>query len=183
MNFGSEASMWAAQDVDNIFAYNGFARFTDNFTKVLNTHAVKVGGIVERQYKQQNFQHQNNIQLVFAPWGNGSTGNEFADLMVGRPAAGRGRPAVGHRPLRGLELRVLRAGLLEGQQELHAGVRPARRQVDEQHRDQRPRRHLRRLPLQPERGHLPRCREDAAQRRGLRDGDRGRPHRRRVRCS
>jgi hypothetical protein len=28
MNFQSEASMWAAQDVDNIFAYNGFARFT-----------------------------------------------------------------------------------------------------------------------------------------------------------
>ena len=82
----------------NIFAYNGFARATDNFTKVLNTHAVKVGGIVERQYKQQNFQHQNNVQLVFAPWGNGSTGNEFADLMVGRPAqAVVGQPsAVGH---------------------------------------------------------------------------------------
>ena len=98
MNFQSEASMWAAQDVDNIFAYNGFARFTDNFTKVLNTHAVKVGGIVERQYKQQNFQHQNNIQLIFAPWGNGSTGNEFADLMVGRPAQAQvGQPsAIGH---------------------------------------------------------------------------------------
>ncbi len=98
MNYGTEASMWAAQDVSNIFAYNGFARATDNFTKVLNTHAVKVGGIVERQYKQQNFQHQNNDQLVFAPWGNGSTGNEFADLMVGRPAqAVVGQPsAVGH---------------------------------------------------------------------------------------
>jgi hypothetical protein len=98
MNFQSEASMWAAQDVDNIFAYNGFARFTDNFTKVLNTHAVKVGGIVERQYKQQNFQHQNNTQLIFAPWGNGSTGNEFADLMVGRPAQAQvGQPsAIGH---------------------------------------------------------------------------------------
>jgi hypothetical protein len=86
MNYGAEASMWAAQDVENIFAYNGFLRLTDNFTKVLNTHAVKVGGIVERQYKQQNFQHQNNVQLVFANWGNGSTGNEFADLLVGRPA-------------------------------------------------------------------------------------------------
>lgn len=48
MNFGAESSMWAAQDVDNIFAYNGFARVTDNFTKVLNTHAVKIGGIAER---------------------------------------------------------------------------------------------------------------------------------------
>jgi hypothetical protein len=98
VNYTSEASMWAAQDVSNIFAYNGFARATDNFTKVLNTHAVKVGGIVERQYKQQNFQHQNNVQLVFANWGNGSTGNEFADLLVGRPAqAVVGQPsAIGH---------------------------------------------------------------------------------------
>jgi hypothetical protein len=86
MNYTSEASMWAAQDVDNIFAYNGFARVTDNFTKVLNTHALKFGGIVERQYKTQNFQHQNNVQLTFANWGAGSTGNEFADLLVGRPA-------------------------------------------------------------------------------------------------
>jgi hypothetical protein len=98
VNYNSEASMWAAQDVGNIFAYNGFARATDNFTKVLNTHAVKVGGIVERQYKQQNFQHQNNVQLVFANWGNGSTGNELADILVGRPAqAVVGQPsAVGH---------------------------------------------------------------------------------------
>ena len=86
MNYGSESSMWGAQDVGNIFSYNGFIRATDNFTKVLNTHVVKVGGIVERQYKKQNFQHQANVQLVFASWGNGSTGNEFADLLVGRPA-------------------------------------------------------------------------------------------------
>ena len=66
VNFSGEASMWAAQDVENIFAYNGFMRGTDNFTKVLNTHALKAGGIVERQYKTQNFQHQNNVQLVFA---------------------------------------------------------------------------------------------------------------------
>ncbi len=98
MNYSGEASMWAAQDVENIFAYNGFLRGTDNFTKVLNTHAVKIGGIVERQFKQQNFQHQNNVQLVFANWGNGSTGNEFADLLVGRPAqAVVGQPsAVGN---------------------------------------------------------------------------------------
>jgi hypothetical protein len=98
VGYGAEASMWAAQDVDNIFAYNGFTRVTDNFTKVLNSHAVKIGGIGERQWKQQNFQHQNNVQMVYANWGNGSTGNEFGDMLVGRPAqAVVGQPsAVGH---------------------------------------------------------------------------------------
>src|SRR4029078_9573171 len=88
-------SLWYAQDVDNIFSYNGFLRFGDNFTKVLNSHAIKVGGIVERQYKQQNFQHTNNMQLNYAPWGNGSTGVEFADILVGRPAsAAIGQPSA-----------------------------------------------------------------------------------------
>ena len=79
-------SMWFAQDVENIFSYNGFLRVGDNFTKVMNSHAIKIGGIGERQYKNQNFQHQNNIQLNFATWANGGTGNEFGDLLVGRPA-------------------------------------------------------------------------------------------------
>ena len=95
---GGRGSMWFAQDVDNIFSYNGFMRLGDNFTKVLNTHAIKIGGIGERQYKQQNFQHQNNIQFNFARWGDGGTGNEFADMLVGRPAsADVGKPsAVGN---------------------------------------------------------------------------------------
>ena len=91
-------SMWFAQDVENIFSYNGFLRVGDNFTKVLNSHAIKIGGIGERQYKQQNFQHNSNIQLNFATWTNGGTGNEFGDLLVGRPAQmAQGTPsAVGH---------------------------------------------------------------------------------------
>jgi Carboxypeptidase regulatory-like domain/TonB-dependent Receptor Plug Domain len=95
---GGRGSMWFAQDVDNIFSYNGFMRVGDNFTKVLNTHAIKIGGIAERQYKQQNFQHQNNIQLNFARWADGGTGNEFADMLIGRPASAVvGQPsAIGH---------------------------------------------------------------------------------------
>jgi hypothetical protein len=88
-------SMWSAQDRENIFSYNGFLRVGDNFTKVLNAHAIKVGGIAERQYKNQDFQHQNNIQLNFARWGNGGTGNEFADILVGRPASAQvGQPSA-----------------------------------------------------------------------------------------
>ncbi len=92
------ASMWFAQDVENIFSYNGFMRFEDRLTKVLNTHALKFGVVVERQYKEQNFQHAANIQYNYAPWGNGSTGNDVADILAGRPAnAAVGQPsAVGN---------------------------------------------------------------------------------------
>jgi hypothetical protein len=80
------ASLWYAQDVQDIFSYNGFLNFRNNLTKVLNTHALKVGVVVERQYKEQNFQHTANIQYDFAPWGHGSTGNDVADILAGRPA-------------------------------------------------------------------------------------------------
>ena len=89
------ASIWYAQDVENIFSYNGFMRLEDRLTKVLNTHALKVGLVVERQYKEQNFQHTANIQYNYAPWGNGSTGNDVADILVGRPAnANIGQPSA-----------------------------------------------------------------------------------------
>jgi outer membrane receptor protein involved in Fe transport len=92
---GGRASIWFAQDVQDIFSYNGFLRFQDNLTKVLNTHALKFGVVVERQYKNQNFQHNANIQYNFAPWGNGSTGNDVADILVGRPAqAAIGQPSA-----------------------------------------------------------------------------------------
>lgn len=60
------ASMWFAQDVENIFSYNGFMRVQDNLTKVLNSHALKFGVVVERQFKEQNFQHAANLQMNFA---------------------------------------------------------------------------------------------------------------------
>jgi hypothetical protein len=81
-----KASFWYAQDVQNIFAYNGFMRMQDNLTKVLNTHALKFGLVVERQFKEQNFQHQANIQFDYAPWAYGSSGNDIADILAGRPA-------------------------------------------------------------------------------------------------
>jgi len=92
---GSQASIWFAQDVQDIFSYNGFLRFQDNLTKVLNTHALKFGAVIERQYKTQNFQHNANIQYNFAPWGYGSTGNDVGDILVGRPAnANIGQPSA-----------------------------------------------------------------------------------------
>ncbi len=92
---GQQASIWFAQDVQDIFSYNGFLRFQDSLTKVANTHALKFGAVVERQYKTQNFQHNANIQYNFAPWGQGSTGNDVADILAGRPAqAAVGQPSA-----------------------------------------------------------------------------------------
>jgi hypothetical protein len=92
------ASLWYAQDVENIFSYNGFLRLQDNVTKILSSHAVKAGLIVERQYKQQNFQHNANIQYNFNPNAYGSSGNDVADILAGRPQnAAIGQPsAVGN---------------------------------------------------------------------------------------
>jgi hypothetical protein len=83
---GSQASMWFAQDVHDIFAYNGFLRFQDNLTKVYNSHALKFGAVVERQYKEQNFQHAANMTYILSTWGNGSSHNEVADILAGRPS-------------------------------------------------------------------------------------------------
>ena len=174
MEFDSSESLWFAQDVDNIFAYNGFLRFGDSFTKVMNTHALKVGGIVERQYKEQNFQLQNNIQLNFAPWGNGEHGQRVRRPARGTPGLCPGGPTLGGRELRRLEHGVLRPGFLEGHEELHARVRPALRQVDEQRGEQRHRRHLPGPELRPERG-LPRRLRPARERLGLRGHRRCRP--------
>jgi hypothetical protein len=80
-------NLWDPQDQHNIFAYNSSLQVSDNFTKVLNTHAMKVGFAVERGNKFQNF--QNNAQTGFAlgsGWIPGTTGSDFGDLLVGRPA-------------------------------------------------------------------------------------------------
>lgn len=78
--------VWFAQAVDNLFSYNGFLRFTDSFTRVLNSHALKAGLVVERQYKEQNSATDANILYIFAPWAAGTTGNDYGDMLVGRPA-------------------------------------------------------------------------------------------------
>jgi hypothetical protein len=85
---GGKASMWFSQDVALIFAYNGYARFQDNLTKVMNAHAAKVGVVVERMSKQQNFQHNADIEAHFDDWAHWSgvgTGNPVADVLAGRP--------------------------------------------------------------------------------------------------
>jgi hypothetical protein len=80
-------NMWDPADQHNIFAYNSSLQLSDNFTKVLNTHAVKIGFSVEKGNKFQNFQNDAQTRIILGSgWIPGSTGNDYGDLLVGRPA-------------------------------------------------------------------------------------------------
>jgi hypothetical protein len=68
-----------------LFAYNDSFAVTDNFSKVVGSHSMKFGGLVEQANKEQNFQNNAEGQIVLSNWGAGSTGNDFADLLVNRP--------------------------------------------------------------------------------------------------
>lgn len=77
--------LWDPLGVD-LFAYNSSLMFTDTFTKVFNTHAVKAGISVERARKDQNFQNNENVEMIYSNWGNGTTGNVFGDTLTARPS-------------------------------------------------------------------------------------------------
>jgi hypothetical protein len=80
-------NLWDPSDQHNVFAYNSSLQFQDSFTKVLNTHALKVGLGVVRDVKNQNFQNNAHTALTLgAGWIPGTTGSDFADLLVGRLA-------------------------------------------------------------------------------------------------
>jgi hypothetical protein len=80
-------NLWDPSDQHNVFAYNSSLQFADNFTKVLNTHAVKVGFSIEKANKFQNFQNSADTEITLGSgWIPGTTGNDFGDLLVGRPA-------------------------------------------------------------------------------------------------
>jgi hypothetical protein len=69
-----------------LFAHNSSLSFVDNLSKIVSTHTLKFGALVERANKIQNFNGDQENRFIYAPWGNGSTGNVFADILVGRPA-------------------------------------------------------------------------------------------------
>jgi carboxypeptidase family protein/TonB-dependent receptor-like protein len=69
-----------------LFAHNSSISFTDNLTKVSGAHTLKFGGLLERGNKIQNQWKDPESRFIYAPWGNQSTGNVFADILVGRPA-------------------------------------------------------------------------------------------------
>lgn len=81
---------WGSGDLYNaygypIFAYNDSYAITDNLTKVLNAHNLKFGFTIEQANKTQTFNNPT-MQFELAQWGQpNGTGNNFGDLLVGRP--------------------------------------------------------------------------------------------------
>jgi len=68
-----------------LFAYNDSFAITDNLTKVYKSHAMKFGFFIEQANKKQNF-HGDAFEITVAQWGQGGgTGNNYGDLLVGRP--------------------------------------------------------------------------------------------------
>jgi hypothetical protein len=81
-----------------LFAHNDSYSITDNFSKVVKAHALKLGFTIEQANKTQNF-HENTIEITMAQWGQpNGTGNNYADLLVGRPiqVGLSTRPPTGH---------------------------------------------------------------------------------------
>ena len=71
----------------DIYAYNSSLQLTDTFTKVLNTHAIKLGFSIEQVDKDQNFQNNEQQAITLGSgWIPGSTGNDYGDLLTGFPA-------------------------------------------------------------------------------------------------
>ena len=83
-----------ANELNSGFELNGtvFAKKTlpsvaDNISKVWKTHTAKFGFYWERTWNQQPGNGAVNGTAAFASWAGGSTGNAYADMLIGRTAS------------------------------------------------------------------------------------------------
>jgi hypothetical protein len=69
----------------NLIAYKGIPSVSQNLTKVVKTHTLKAGFYYEHTYNKQD--NWGQFMGVFAygatGWGGGTTGNEYADALMG----------------------------------------------------------------------------------------------------
>lgn len=71
-----------------IISVNESYSVTDNLTKVVGSHTLKFGGLVEQINNTRNTQDDAAGALAIgAPWNQNATRNDFGDLLVGRPVA------------------------------------------------------------------------------------------------
>ena len=73
-------------NLNDLYAHNDELLFGDKFTKVNGAHLLKFGLSVDRLQRQQNGNHDENGNFLFAPFTPGGTGSQIGDLLVGRPA-------------------------------------------------------------------------------------------------
>ncbi len=76
-------SLWSP-GTNPIFAYNDSFSVTDNLTKIVGSHSLKFGGVVEQGNKKQNFQDTSEGQIEFNQWNSNGTNNDFGNLLVGQ---------------------------------------------------------------------------------------------------
>ncbi len=67
-----------------IIDHNDSFAITDNLTKVTNSHTLRFGLFIEQANKKQ--QSNSDINIEMFQWGQpNGTGNNYGDLIVGRP--------------------------------------------------------------------------------------------------
>ncbi|MBK9313034.1 MAG: carboxypeptidase regulatory-like domain-containing protein [Acidobacteria bacterium] len=81
----TQGQLWSP-GTNPIFAYNDSFSVADNLAKVVGSHTLKFGAVIEQGNKKQNFQGDPDSQgqLVFDNWNGLGTGNAWGDLLVGQ---------------------------------------------------------------------------------------------------
>src|SRR5215472_6791633 len=67
-----------------VYAKKTLPSVADNLSKVWRTHTTKFGFYWERTWNQQPGNGSVNGSIAFANWAGGSTGNAYADMLVGQ---------------------------------------------------------------------------------------------------
>ncbi|MBS1809454.1 MAG: TonB-dependent receptor [Acidobacteria bacterium] len=81
----AQGQLWSP-GTNPIFAYNDSFSVADNLSKVVGSHTLKFGAVVEQGNKKQNFQGDPDSQGVigFNNWNGNGTGYDWGDLYVGQ---------------------------------------------------------------------------------------------------
>ncbi|MBL8191414.1 MAG: carboxypeptidase regulatory-like domain-containing protein, partial [Acidobacteria bacterium] len=81
----AQGQLWSP-GTNPIFAWNDSFSITDNLSKVVGSHTLKFGALIEQGNKRQNFQGDPDSQglIGFNNWNGSGTGNDWGDLLVGQ---------------------------------------------------------------------------------------------------
>jgi len=82
---GGVSNMWSS--ANDMYAHNDELTFRDSVTKIAGAHGLKFGAQISRLQKQQNFNNNEEMYLVFVQdrgWNPNSTGNAVGDMLTGR---------------------------------------------------------------------------------------------------
>jgi hypothetical protein len=85
---GGVSNMWSS--ANDMYAYNDELTFENKVTKIAGAHNLKFGARLQRLQKQQNFNNNEEMYLVFVQdrgWNPASTGNAVGDILTGQITA------------------------------------------------------------------------------------------------